>query len=58
MGRGAEEKQPFRFLLNRSHAIATNLYPRDGPAAILRQHPDRAGKLHGLLAQVTGRKLR
>jgi len=62
MGRGAEDKQPFRFILNRSNAIGTNLYlmlyPLNGFAAMLRKHPDRAADVHEILGRVTGHELR
>jgi hypothetical protein len=62
MGRGADDKQPFRFILNRSNAIGTNLYlmlyPLNGLAAMLRKHPDRADKVHEILGRVTGHELR
>lgn len=62
MGRGSENKQPFRFILNRSKAIATNLYlmlyPQNSIATMLRRHPDRVEAVHALLGQVTGHELR
>lgn len=62
MGRGAKEKQPFRFILNHSRAIGSNLYlmlyPQKGLAAMLRTHPERIAGVHELLGRVTGNELR
>ena len=62
MGRGTKDKQPFRFIWNRSQAIATNLYlmlfPKNSLVRMLRDHADRAADVFTLLGQVTGHELR
>lgn len=62
MGRGTKDKAPFRFIWNRSAAIATNLYlmltPQRGLATMLQAHPERAAWIHQWLGQVTGDELR
>lgn len=62
MGRGSNDKQPFRFIFNRSQAIGTNLYlmlyPRSRLETMLREHPERAADVHELLNRVTGHELR
>jgi hypothetical protein len=62
MGRGAGDERPFRFVLNYSKAIATNLYlmlyPKRGLAQMLKLHPHRAAEVHGLLGRITGHELR
>ncbi len=62
MGRGADEKRPFRFIWNCSSAIGTNLYlmlyPHNALADMLRRHPERGGEVLDALGQVTGHELR
>jgi len=62
MGRGTEEKQPFRFIWNHSAAIGTNLYlmlyPRSTLAAKLRLEPECGAAIHELLKCVSGHELR
>ncbi|MDZ4862763.1 MAG: N-6 DNA methylase [Gemmatimonadota bacterium] len=62
MGRGSADKQPFRFIWNRSQAIGTNLYlmlyPKPGLVRMLRDHAERAADVFALLGQVTGHELR
>jgi len=62
MGRGADDKQPFRFIYNRSRAIGTNLYlmlyPINGLAGMIRDGSARGEEVHQLLSSVTGHELR
>lgn len=62
MGRGSDEKRPFRFIWNRSRAIGTNLYlmvyPHRGLATLLKHYPSRLGDVYDILGQVTGHQFR
>lgn len=62
MGRGAENKQPFRFIWNRSEAIGTNLYlmlyPQHFLAEKLKRQPECGATIHELLQSVSGHELR
>jgi adenine-specific DNA-methyltransferase len=62
MGRGSHDKQPFRFIWNKSDAIGTNLYlmlyPQKGLAAMLERFPGRIAELFAFLNGVTGHELR
>jgi len=62
MGRGSDERRPFRFIWNHSRAIGTNLYlmlyPKGSLEQVLRSDPDRAADVFAFLRRVTGHELR
>lgn len=62
MGRGSLEKQPFRFIWNKSNAVGTNLYlllyPKNNLSFMLHRYPARIKDIFLLLNQVTGNELR
>jgi len=62
MGRGTNDKLPFRFIWNKSQAVATNLFlmltPTANLATMLNTHPERAARIHQWLANLTGTELR
>ena len=62
MGRGVDKDRPFRFILNRSQAVATNmylmLYPKEALAAYLNQDPMHWEAVHAALLALTAEDLR
>jgi adenine-specific DNA-methyltransferase len=62
MGRGSQGGSPFRFIWNRSEAVATNLYlllyPINALARLLHAHPDREATIFDLLQAITTEELR
>lgn len=62
MGRGVDEDRPFRFILNLSRAVATNmylmLYPKGPLADYLDQAPERLTAVHNALLSLTAEDLR
>lgn len=62
MGRGIDEMKPFRFIMNRSLAVATNLflmlYPIGTLARYLKDHPERLDAVHQALLSLTAADLR
>jgi len=59
--RSGQNSNPFRFILNRSKAIATNvyiyLYPKPFLKRLLDKHPNRADSLHQMLNQLRAKDL-
>lgn len=62
MGRGEGDKSPFRFIWNRSSAIATNLYlmlyPHQRVSALLADNPGLQREVYDALSRSTGAALR
>ena len=62
MGRGTDEARPFRFILNLSRAVATNmylmLYPKAALAEFLAQDPAHLAEVHKALLSLTAEDLK
>ncbi len=62
MGRGTGDRRPFRFIWNKSQAVATNLYLMlypDGPLRrLLKREPDATATVFEVLQRITGDDLR
>jgi adenine-specific DNA-methyltransferase len=62
MGRGVDTERPFRFILNRSQAVATNMYLMLYPTPRLQRYldaePDGLTRVHEALLGVSGDALR
>lgn len=62
MGRGVDLDKPFRFIRNRSQAIATNmflmLYPTPHLQRYIDSDPDGLAKIHRVLLSISGEDLR
>jgi adenine-specific DNA-methyltransferase len=62
MGRGADENRPFRFILNRSRAVATNLYlmlyPIGPMSRYLEENPHAISTVHDALLSLSADDLR
>lgn len=62
MGRGVDERRPFRFIWNRSQAVVPNvylmLYPRGGVKRLLDEHPEAHEEVFAFLQEICGDDLR
>jgi len=62
MGRGVDEKRPFRFVHNKSRAVASNLYLMLYPTPLLQCYididPEALSKIHRALLSLTAEDLR